>query len=157
MRQTALSVIGFVLGALTIAVSASGQGFGPTGSQPTGGPDFPWMNRDVRDLLNKYATPRENVALRAIYDELYNLPIHELWFLKADDDPCADTKDINCRGLPSAKVKPVIEAVTSRRETADAKLPAYIADGIAGASLLISVISALAGICRRRSIPILPT
>jgi hypothetical protein len=91
-------------------------------------------------ILRNLAPIEERPLLEVISSELQRKTDSELYKLKAFEDICANDL-VNCRGLPSAKIKPFIDAELSARHAAETASLARLANFIAEGSLFISCLA----------------
>jgi hypothetical protein len=72
------------------------------------------LGKAAKDL--KAAAPADTqVKLDSIFADLEQIPDEQLYPLKGKADVCATPKVLDCRGLPSATVKPLVEVAIDFR------------------------------------------
>ena len=101
--------------------------------------EFDYYDTITREL-KKRATASEQEQLDKISAKLKQETSAKLYELRAYSDVCVNDL-INCRGLPSTKVKPFIDAILSARQTSDAAAFSHNANLISGGSLFVSFIA----------------
>ena len=116
---------------------ATGREFGYSYLEPLTGA-YSYDGSTVQ--LKKLSPIEERPLLDAISGDLKQKTNAELFQLKAYEDVCA-IDVVDCRGLTTAKVKPVIDSILSDRQSAETTLYARASDFIAAGSLFISIVA----------------
>lgn len=90
------------------------------------------------DDLTKREPAEIQISLKRTFELLTGSSDADLFVLKSSDDPCLLSDLIYCNRLPSAKVKPFIEAALAYKQQAQARELSNRSTEIAIGSLIVS-------------------
>jgi len=90
----------------------------------------------------KEQTPVVSQAkLAEVFEELGKIPEGKLYLLKAASDPCSLTETLDCKGLPSASIKPAIDVTLDQRKAIAAREDTIRTFYVSAGSLVVSGLS----------------